>query len=66
MEITRKSTFLTDFCMQPKINRPNLSLFASDQNVVKIMVLYFPKIYGFPMLRSTQRNEKSILLSSGS
>ena len=35
---------------------------ASDQNVVKIMVFYFPKIYGFPMLRSTQDDEKSILL----
>ena len=35
---------------------------ASDQNVVKIMVFYFPKIYGFPMLRSTQDNEKSKVL----
>ena len=38
---------------------------ASDQNVVKIMVFYFPKIYGFPMLRSTQDDEKSILLWRG-
>ena len=30
---------------------------ASDQNVVKIMLLYFQKNYGFPMLRSTQSDE---------
>ena len=41
----------------------DLNEIASDQNVVKIMVFYFPKIYGFPMLRSTQDDEKSILLS---
>ena len=35
---------------------------ASDQNVVKIMVFYFPKIYGFPMLRSTQSDESLCLL----
>ena len=35
---------------------------ASDQNVVKIMVFYFPKIYGFPMLRSTQSDESLHLL----
>ena len=34
---------------------------ASDQNVVKIMVFYFPKIYGFPMLRSMRGNEKLLL-----
>ena len=34
---------------------------ASDQNVVKIMVFYFPKIYGFPMLRSTQNDQKLLL-----
>ena len=40
----------------------DLNEIASDQNVVKIMVFYFPKIYGFPMLRSTQDNEKSKVL----
>ena len=40
----------------------DLNEIASDQNVVKIMVFYFPKIYGFPMLRSTRSNEKSIPL----
>ena len=42
----------------------DLNLFASDQNEVKIMLLYFQKNYGFPMLRSTQNNEKSELLSA--
>ena len=41
----------------------DLNEIASDQNVVKIMVFYFPKIYGFPMLRSTQDNEKLKVLS---
>ena len=36
---------------------------SSDQNVVKIMIFYFPKIYGFPMLRSTQDDENPIVLS---
>ena len=35
---------------------------ASDQNEVKIMLLYFQKNYGFPMLRSTQNDEKSKVL----
>ena len=28
---------------------------SSDQNEVKIMLLYFQKNYGFPMLRSTRK-----------
>ena len=40
----------------------DLNEIASDQNVVKIMLLYFQKNYGFPMLRSTQNDQKSILL----
>ena len=40
----------------------DLNEIASDQNVVKIMLLYFQKNYGFPMLRSTQNDEKSLLL----
>ena len=39
----------------------DLNGISSDQNVVKIMLLYFQKNYGFPMLRSTQNDEKSIL-----
>ena len=35
----------------------DLNEIASDQNVVKIMLLYFQKNYGFPMLRSTQNDE---------
>ena len=35
---------------------------ASDQNEVKIMLLYFQKNYGFPMLRSTQSDQKLPLL----
>ena len=42
----------------------DLNEIASDQNVVKIMLLYFQKNYGFPMLRSTQNDEKSLLLLS--
>ena len=38
----------------------DLNEIASDQNVVKIMLLYFQKNYGFPMLRSTQNDEKSL------
>ena len=41
----------------------DLNGIASDPNVVTIMLLYFQKNYGFPMLRSTQDDEKSILLS---
>ena len=40
----------------------DLNGIASDQNVVKIMLLYFQKNYGFPMLRSTQNDEKLLLL----
>ena len=40
----------------------DLNEIASDQNVVKIMVFYFPKIYGFPMLQSTQDDENPIIL----
>ena len=40
----------------------DLNEIASDQNVVKIMLLYFQKNYGFPMLRSTQNDEKSKVL----
>ena len=43
----------------------DLNIFCSSQNVVKIMVFYFPKICGFPMLRSTQDNEKSKVLWVG-
>ena len=35
----------------------DLNEIASDQNVVKIMLLYFQKNYGFPMLRSTQDDQ---------
>ena len=41
----------------------DLNLFASDQNVVKIMLLYFQKNYGFPMLRSNRSDQSLILLS---
>ena len=40
----------------------DLNGISSDQNVVKIMLLYFQKNYGFPMLRSTQNDEKLLLL----
>ena len=42
----------------------DLNGIASDQNVVKIMVFYFPKIYGFPMLRSNRSDQILELLSS--
>ena len=40
----------------------DLNGISSDQNVVKIMLLYFQKNYGFPMLRSTQTDQNLILL----
>ena len=40
----------------------DLNGIASDQNEVKIMLLYFQKNYGFPMLRSTQSDQKLALL----
>ena len=43
----------------------DLNGIASDQNEVKIMLLYFQKNCGFPMLRSTQNDEKLLLLFSG-
>ena len=42
----------------------DLNGIASDQNVVKIMLLYFQKNYSFPMLR-TQNDEKLSLLCAG-
>ena len=40
----------------------DLNGIASDQKQMGIMVIYFQKNYGFPMLRSTQNDQKSILL----
>ena len=50
--------------MKTQIDRAprDLNGIASDQNVVKIMLLYFQKNYGFPVLRSTRNVQKSILL----